>query len=324
MNIEMKNKAISETSILSALVAILYVVSTYMPFLPMVSFLSAIPFAYIGIKHGEKYFASMLFVTMLIVFILSGMLSAGALLLLGGVSGFTLMTLIKLKKSRSISTAGLVLAFIISYSLIFVLFQYVYSINIIEAFEISALSMRDNMILSVENLNLASGSLEMDNLKQFYTDQFEVIIFTVKTILPYLIVFYSTLSAVLLMAVTYYVFGRAGVELPKSEKYSVFRYEPHILWGTTIIAILSYITINIKFVNSITMAYNLFFIVQLLFAVQGLSIVIFLMEKRKLSKTSKVLFLLLLFFLRPMMILAVLGWVDAIFNFRRIGVNVES
>lgn len=324
MNIEMKSKAISETAILSALVAILYVISTYMPFLPMVSFLSAVPFAYIGIKHGEQYFASMLFVTMVIVFMLGGMLNAGALLLLGGISGFTLMTLIKLKKSRSLTTAGLVFVFMVSYSLILVLFQYVYSINIMEAFETSALAMRDEVILSVGDLSLASSSLEMDNLKQFYTDQFDVIIFTVKTILPYLIVLYSTLSGILLMAVTYYAFGRSGVELPKSEKYSEFRYEPHILWGTTIIAILSYITINIKFVNSITMAYNLFFIVQLLFFIQGLAIIMFLMEKRKLSTTSKTLLLILLFFLRPMMILAVLGWMDAIFNFRRIGVNVES
>jgi len=323
LNIEMKNKAISETAILSALVAILYVISTYMPFLPVVSFLSAVPFAYIGIKHGEKYFVSMLFVTMLIVFMLGGMLSAGTLLLLGGISGFTLMTLIKLKKSRSLTTAGLVFVFMVSYSLILVLVQYVYSINIIEAFETSALAIKDELILSVGE-SLASGSLEMDNLKQFYTDQFDVIIFTVKTILPYLIVLYSALSAILLIAVTYYAFGRSGVELPKSEKYSEFRYEPHILWGTTIIAILSYITININFVNSITMAYNLFFIVQLLFSIQGLAVVMFLMEKRKLSTTSKTFLLILLFFLRPMMILAVLGWVDAIFNFRKIGVNVES
>lgn len=320
---EIKNKAINETAILSALIAILYVISTYMPFLPMISFLSAVPFAYIGIKYGEKYFASMLFVTMFIVFILSGPFSAGALLLLGGISGYVLMTLIKLKKSRSLTTAGLVFAFIISYSLILILFQYVYSVNIIEAFESLMIAMRDDVILSMDELNLAASTSQADNLKEFYTQQFDIIIFTVKTILPYIIVFYSTLSALLLMAVTYYAFGRAGVELTESGKYSEFRYEPHILWGTTIIAILSYITININFVNSVTMAYNLFFIVQLLFSIQGLAIVMFLMDKRKLSTTKKTLFLILLFTLRPMMILAVLGWVDAIFNFRRIGVNVE-
>lgn len=323
MNIEMKNKAISETAILSALVAILYVISTYMPFLPMISFLSAVPFAYIGIKYGEKYFASMLAVTMFIVFMLSGIFSAGALLLLGGISGFALMTLIKLKKSRSLTTAGLVFAFMLSYSLILILFQYVYSVNIIDSFETFMIAIRDDVILSMDELSLAANSSQAENLKEFYTEQFEVIIFTVKTILPYLIVFYSALSGILLMAVTYYAFARAGVELPKSGKYSEFRYEPHILWGTTIIAILSYITININFVNSITMAYNLFFIVQLLFSIQGLAIIMFLMDKRKLSTTSKTLLLILLFTLRPMMILAVLGWVDAIFNFRKIGVNVE-
>jgi uncharacterized protein YybS (DUF2232 family) len=78
-----------------------------------------------------------------------------------------------------------------------------------------------------------------------------------------------------------------------------------------------------NFVNSVTMAYNLFFIIQLLFSIQGLAIVIFSMDKRNLSATAKTIMLIVLFLLRPMMILAVIGWVDAIFNFRRIGVNVE-
>lgn len=324
MNIDIKNKAISETAILSSLVAILYVIASYMPFLPLVAFLSAVPFAYIGIKYGEKYFICMLAVTLSIVAMLAGIFSAGALLLLGGISGFALMYLIKLKKSRSFTTAGIVLAFIISYSLILVLFQYVFSVNIIEAFEKLMLAMRDDVISSMEELSFAASSSQADNLKEFYTDQFEILIFIVKTTLPYLIVIYSTFSAFLLMGITYYAFGKSGVELPKSGKYSEFRYEPHILWGTTIIAILSYFTININFVNSVTMAYNLFFMAQLLFSIQGFAIVMFLMDKRKLSKRSKTLLIILLFSLRPMMILAVLGWVDALFNFRRIGVNVDQ
>lgn len=320
---DMKNKALTETAILSAIVAILYVISTYMPFLPLVSFLSAVPFAYIGLKFGEKYFANMLVVTLVIVFMFGGLLSAGALLLLGGISGFVLMVFVKLKKSRSVTTAGLVFSFIISYSLILVLFQYVYSVNIIDAFETFMIAMRDEVILSAEGFEILTDKIAGENVADFYTLQFDVIIFTVKTIFPYLIVFYSVLSSVLLMLLTYYSFEKSGIAIAKSGKFSEFKYEAHILWGTTIIAILSYITINMNFVNSVTMAYNLFFIIQLLFSIQGLAIVIFSMDKRNLSATAKTIMLIVLFLLRPMMILAVIGWVDAIFNFRRIGVNVE-
>lgn len=323
MNIDMKNKAISETAILSSIVAILYVISSYMPFLPLVSFLSAIPFAYIGIKHGEKYFASMLFITLVLVLMVSGLLNAGVLLLLGGISGFALMTLIKLKKSRFLTTAGIALAFMISYSLILILMQYVYSVNIIDAFESSALSIRDEVILSAGEMGSITGNLDVNELNEFYTEQFDVIIFTVKTIFPYLIVLYSVISSIVLVAVTYYAFGRSKLDLPKTTKFSQFKYDNHILWGTTIIAILSYLTISLNFVNSVTMAYNLFFIVQLLFSIQGLAIVIFLMDKRKLSSTSKTMLLILLFLVKPMMMLAVFGWVDAIFNFRKIGVNAD-
>lgn len=319
----MKNKAIRETVILSVLILILYVSSAYMPLLPLISFLSALPFAYVGVRYGGRYFLGMLGVSLAALMALNLSFGALVLLMLGGVNGFALMAFIKLKKSRSFTTGGLVFVFLLSYSLIIILVQYMYSIDLLNLFETYAIAMRDDIITSMQELNATANAVDMDDLRELYTNQFDVIIFTVKTILPYIIVFCSSFSAILLVALTYYIFNRSGIALPKSGKYSEFRYEPHILWGTTIIAVLSYITININFVNSITMSYNLFFIVQLLFSVQGLSLVIFLMDKRKLSTASKTIMLILLFMLRPMMILAILGWVDAIFNFRKIGVNVE-
>jgi uncharacterized protein YybS (DUF2232 family) len=55
-----------------------------------------------------------------------------------------------------------------------------------------------------------------------------------------------------------------------------------------------------------------------IFAFQGMAILFYFLEIRNVSKIVKIVIFLLIMILQGIFILSVLGWIDMIFNFRKI------
>lgn len=324
LNIDTNTKKITETAILSALVAVLYVIALYMPFIPTVLCLTAVPTAYVGVKHGYKYMASMLVVSCFLVMLLSGVFSAIALVVLAGVNGAMLTYAINKNMSKSLMTVGGVLSMTVSYALLMVMFEKISGINIVNTFELSMNTFKDELMVALDTVGTVNSSVSIDTVKDMYNTVFEGLIESVKLLVPYILVFAGLISSVITVNCTTYFFKRAGIKLPESGKFKDFRFDSHVLYGTTIIAVLAYVAIQFNLVNSVTMAFNTLMIIILAFSVQGLANIMFLMDKTKMPVFAKVLIILIILTIRSNYILALLGWLDAIFNFRRIGVKAEK
>lgn len=324
MNLDTNTKKITETAIISALVAVVYIIALYMPMIPSVLCLTAVPTAYIGVKHGYKYMASMLVVSTFLVMLLSGIFPAIALLVLAGINGALLTYGISSKMSKSTMTIGGVLTMTVSYALLMVIYEKLSGIDIVSTFELSMNAVKDELILTLDTVGTVNSAVSVDSAKEMYINLFTDFIEYVKLLVPYLLVFAGLLSSVLTVNCTTYFFKKAGINLPESVKFRDFRFDSHVLYGTTIIAVLAYAAIQFNLVNSVTMAYNTLLIMMLAFSVQGLANIVFLIDKLKLPKFAQVLIILIVLTMRSNYILALLGWLDAIFNFRKIGVKAEK
>lgn len=150
-------------------------------------------------------------------------------------------------------------------------------------------------------------------------NMYELMMKTIVLLLPAVILL-SSISMTVINYIALEKMGkRLGVEVLPLGDFSNFRLPGNISIGILIILGGTYLITKTNFANSDALSANILFIFQILFFIQGLAVVKFLMNKYKISKAMRVLLTIIIFINSILTsVVALIGLGDSLFDVRKI------
>jgi len=178
--------------------------------------------------------------------------------------------------------------------------------------ETSILEMFKTSLEESENI-LASNSLLAGS--EFNINE---VINQILSIIPFMVILLSSMNAIVMYFLARYVLKKMNFEVLEINNLSDFKLPMHFVYGITFILFLSYIVgaMNIVSFNSISL--NVILIMLYIFAFQGAAVLSYFLDKKNVAKIIKITLILILMLFQGIFILAIVGWLDMIFNFRRV------
>lgn len=169
--------------------------------------------------------------------------------------------------------------------------------------------IRQNMLDTIEN---RSNSILVSS-EPMTEEQIELML----GMIPFMIVYLSAIF----VAVNYYLSRRYLVNqgfTPYSiQPIEEFRLPDHILAGTTVVLLLVLLTGYMKIVDSTLLSQNAVYIFVCVFMFQGLAVIGHWLVKRGMQNPLKTMILIGVFLFFGPLLLGLIGWLDAVVDFRK-------
>lgn len=209
------------------------------------------------------------------------------------------------KKMRPLKSQLLICgSVLLSFSIVLYLLNIGTNLHISEFFRESFFNSEDMM----DSMGLLDNS-DMD---------MNMVINQILTIIPFIMVLISFVNSVVIYHGNRYVMQRNNKAVVAMDDFSDFKLPMHFIYGITFILILSYLTGLIGMVDFNTISLNIILVLIYVFAFQGAAILFHYLDKRNINNFLKGLILALLIIFQAMFILSIIGWLDMIFDFRKI------
>ncbi len=307
MNSSNQTKALVETALLSSITSILAIAGMYIPFLGYLMFIVAVPFILIVVRHSVKFALLGALATGFLVTFVSFPTYGIYVAAMGGGVGVIMGLAVKLRREAMTVIFYGALAASVTMMLLLSLTTLVTGVGLLEMVEeVLFESFRVAEGAGFENILLESGFTLEDILDIF------------KMILPSTLILSSAFYALLNYNVGRIILRRTGFVTGDSRPFSEFTLPGNIITGTTLILILTYLSGYLNIVNTEVLFINVLNIFIYVFLLQGLAILFFLLEKRHFKTGMKVFAVILVFLLQMTVGVAIIGWIDNIFDFRKI------
>lgn len=296
-----KRKQLVESAIISAIAVILVLIGYYIPIFFIMTILSSVPVIMISIRHGFGWgFWSTIVISLIAgMFIhpIYGLSYFGVLWLPAAVMGY------RMKKSDN------------SFDPIFFGGVTTLIAIVIMVFVVASIGKQDAMSLLVENLKIAMNEA-LKNIDNPAIKPKEVINM-VTLIIPSMLINYSIMCSFF----TYYI---ALAVLKRFKEYKdtlpslmEFTLPGNISLGMLIMIGLTYMSSNFEFVYYKSLTENMTMVMFILLFLQGFASLSFFFTKMRISNGIR-RFLLLMGFLFLSQIIVIIGFIDALFNLRRL------
>ncbi|OPL07900.1 MAG: hypothetical protein AVO33_03250 [delta proteobacterium ML8_F1] len=307
MNSTNPTKALVETALLSSITSILAIAGMYIPFLGYLMLIVAVPFILIVVRHSARYgVLGALATGMLVMFVSFPTYGIYVAAMGGGVGILMGQQIKKRKESMTVIFYG-ALGASVTMILLLTLTTLVTGVSLIAMVEeLLAESFQITDRMGLENVLLESGVTLEDILEIF------------KLILPSTLILTSAFFAVFNYNVGRVILRRTGFTAGESKPFSQFTLPGNIIMGTTLILILTYLSGYFNIVDTEVLFINILNLFIYIFLLQGLAIIFFLLEKKQFKTGMKIFVVLMVFLLQMVVGVALIGWIDNIFDFRKI------
>ncbi|GEM_PF-704768 len=308
LNARERTKALVESAMLSIIAVIFAIAGFYIPFLSFFLIFIPVPFIIVAVRNNLKY--TMLAVTSasLIIASFSSPLVGIYIALISGINASVMGSMIKQGRNvRSIIIAGSA-ASLIATLLTFTVSTYIMGVNALFQME----EVFTNVVEQQKSfLGDGGGSAEIIR-------SLEIMKNTMLTLIPSSLIFGSIASAHVNYLVSGIILKRTGFKFQPLGKFSRFSLPRNIMMGLFLIITLSYVADKMDVVNGQALFLNVFYLFQIAFLLQGLSVIVFFMEKYKLPKFFRMIACVLFLLVPSFSIMAaILGILDSIINIRR-------
>lgn len=203
-------------------------------------------------------------------------------------------------ESQMILTASMVL----SITLIFIFLNNILGMNLLDYFSESILKSKE---ILVEQKIFPSSDIEFKSLLK-----------QLMSLIPFVVLLISVIASSIMYFVYRIILIRNNENVVKIGKFSDFKLPMHFIYGTTLILLLSYISGYLNLVNFNSISFNVILIIVYTFALQGIAIMFSFLDKHNISKVYKGMLLGSVLLFGGIFMLSVVGWLDMMFNFRKI------
>ncbi|MBM6616916.1 YybS family protein [Bacillus suaedaesalsae] len=302
-------RVLTESAVTLALYSILLLMSLYVPILGLITFfLLALPFVVYTARRGWKN-GSVLFIAATILTVLIGSLISIPIVILFGTSGVIIGYLYKLNKSRYEILAIGTIAFIVNLLLLYGILVSFMGIKPIEQFNVSA---QHSLQTFQDKMSVWGQTLNENQIKQF-EEAFEL----APLLIPTVLVILATFLAFVTQLISTPILKRFNFKVEKWPPFREIKLPRSIIWYYLIVMILMMTQVIDKESVLYVGVINLFFVLELLMVIQGLSFIFFFSYHKKLSNGIPITILILSLFLPFLLyIVRIIGIIDLGFNIR--------
>ena len=299
--------ALVEASLLTALTVIIAIGAIYLPFLGYLSFIIAVPFVILSVRHSLKYTAIATVATAVLVTLLSYPTYGIYVATLGGFVGNVMGYSIKKNKDNSTIIFYSSLATVMSLMIMISITTLISGISLLDMVN----KMLSESISLIESMGLGDRLAESGFL---LTNTMEVF----KMIIPSTLILSSAIFASVNYFISSIILKRMGMKSTKQKTFSEFSLPSNILIGATIILILTYLVGKFDIADSQVLFINILNISIYVFLIQGVAVIFHFIDKRKLGKGIKIFSIVLIFFTGILILVSIIGWLDCVFDFRKL------
>lgn len=302
-------RTITEAAVQLALFAVLFLISLYIPLLGMIAtFFLSLPFIILTMRHGYTY-ALFLLVASLIVSMLIGSMFSLPVALMFGTAGITIGALLRKNKSRYVILLAGAFVFLINMIIDYIISIKFFEMDIIqESFSVFHDSFQTAM-------QIMKG-MGQETPKQLQ-EQLEQGLELVKYITPTLFVLAAFLLAYVTMAVSVPILKRLKLPIGAWPPFRDFTLPKSLLWYYLLVLVVSLFPLE-KGTFAYLAVFNIYYLLQLLFIVQGFSFLHYVANKKNVSKGVVIGGTILCLFLPFLLyLIAILGIIDLGFELRK-------
>ncbi|HLR36260.1 MAG TPA: YybS family protein [Tissierellales bacterium] len=306
-----RTKAFTE-SVLIATIMTIYILLG-LSFIPIIAILYPIPFVVLGIKNGIKHNILSILASSIVVGILTDPYTGAFILLIFGPLSIVLTYLIKKKRSSQHILVITTIVSLISYLIAIQLLGKVLGIDFVNQMDETFRQVMKMQIDTMKGMGLSK--YELYKTEGLLKDAFDYMIL----ILPSMFILFSMFTAYLNFLISSSVLKRLGYKEVNIPKISYFRLPGSAILGTIAMFLGSWLLKKFGIFYHETIFINVTMFVAFIFFLQGLAVILYLLNRTKLSRVLKTIIMVVIVILIPLGgFISLLGLLDVIFNFRRI------
>ncbi|QPA30936.1 YybS family protein [Thermaerobacillus caldiproteolyticus] len=301
--------ALTEAAIQLALFTVLFLVSLYVPLLGAVTtlFLS-IPFIIFTIKHGYQQALLLLVASLVVSSVVGSLLSLPGVLMFG-TAGIVIGALLAKQKNRYVVLVAGTMTFLFNMVIDYIISIQFFEMDIIK----QALSLLNESFHTAIQMMRGMGQQPPKELQERFEQGLELI----KYVTPTLFVLGAFLLAYVTMIVSVPILKRLKLSVGTWPPFRNFSLPKSLLWYYLLILIVTFLPLE-KGTFVYIVVLNLYYLLQLLFVVQGLSFLYYVGDRKNIPKGMIVWGTVLCLFLPFLLyLIAILGIIDLGFELRK-------
>lgn len=311
LNLGEKTTRITETAIITSFMTLLVIIGYNM--FPIIILFYPVPFVILGVKHKTKYNIYSIIASSILIGILTDIFTGITIFLVFGLISVTITYMInKNYKPQQILIGG-TMAAILTILLIVILIGYITGVS---------------FFVQLSNFLTDTAKFQLDILKEMEIPSQELAMFKellMATIEYVIIVIPATfiISSVFIVYINYWmataILKRLGYKTVEVPSFIHFRLPSNIIMGSLVIIAAALAIRYMKLFYYETIFINTLIILSFVFFMQGLSVVVFLMDKRNMHRITKAILIILIIMNVPLsLIITFIGLLDVLLDFRKL------
>lgn len=306
-----KTKAFTESVLIVAIMTVYILLG--LNFIPIIGILYPIPFVVLGIRNGIKHNVLSILASSITVGILVDLYTGAFIFIIYGPLSIGLAYLIKKRKSSQDILSICTIISLISYLVAIRLVGKVSGINFAHQLDETFKQSLKMQIDVIKDMGLSN--YEMYKVEGILKNAFDYMLL----IVPSIVIAFSLFTSYLNYLISSSILRRLGYREMSTPKFSHFRLPGNIILGTFVIFLGSYLIKKFKISYYETIFINVTVLSALIFFLQGLAVISYLLNKMKLSRIPKIIIMVVITIFIPLSgFISILGLLDAIINFRKI------
>lgn len=299
-------KALIESALMATITSFFIIGTLYIPMLSMALVILPVPFILLSARHGTKYTVFSLIITSFLIGFLTGIFYTIFIFIISAPMALIMGYSIKRQK-KPYEVVGLGTAVTV-----FSIFLVIQAIS-----TISGINIIDEMALMIQKV--AEHQVEMLTALDIQIMDIKQALNYLMMVLPALVIIQSMVGAFINYYLTSAIINRFKLADYYLGDFSDFKLPGNIILGSFIIFLLSITTTYIEGIRHNALIANITVIFVVMFFLQGISFISYLLKKTKTPSFVRITTITLLVLISPLMTLvAMLGLLDALLNLRRI------
>ena len=311
MSRNVKTSRLTEAALITGILILFAMVGNFA--FPFIDFLYPLPALLLAKRHDYKAAIMALVSAGLIILMLLGIQMGMYYVVLYSPMAAVMSYFISKNKKPILAISAGSGVYLISFLCLLWIMQAFLSINLVDYLRetfVESLKFQESLFSNFEGMQE-----QLQASRETYQNMLEMIIL----LLPAVIIFASVSMALINYFVAQKMGKRLKVEIEAMGDFSHFRLPANISLGILIFLLGTYLISMTGFASSEALSSNIIFIFQILFFIQGLAVVKFMMVKHKIAKLVRLMILILILLNGYLnLIVTMVGLTDIIFDLRKI------
>lgn len=292
-------------------VSLLMVFSLYI--FPSIIFLFPVAFIVIGVKYNIKdSFISILITSLLIgisVDLISGVIM---LAVFGSMALYIADSIEKRKKSLEIIVPAALIFFLAS-GIVYIMLRDFSGVSLIDQLQESLNTYTQMQLDLIEDVELTN--IESFRLREYANNLSRIMI----SILPSIMIVMSVIISYVNYYLSIVVLRRLGLAIRDNPRFSNFSLPNNFIIGSLVMFLIVYLLGNIEAIPVDIIQNNLMVLIASLLYIQGISVLNFLLLRRRVNILFRALIIGITLFASPLItFIIIIGIADLIFDFRKL------